>query len=102
MFLSYSDLNTQANILARSLRAKLRDISFLRSSRSTSEGESSLDSYVELEEKIYEVEETKKRYVVAVDMEPGHTLIVSILAVMKLGAAYMPLDATSAINRVII
>ena len=38
--------------------------------------------------------------VVAVDMEPCNELIVVLLAILKIGAAYLPVDSHSAINRV--
>ena len=40
------------------------------------------------------------RCVIAIDIDPGFSLIIAILAVLKLGAAYLPLDSDTAINRV--
>ncbi len=37
---------------------------------------------------------------IAVDIEPSVDLVVALLAVLKLGAAYVPVDSVSAINRV--
>ena len=98
--LSYEDLNKNANLMARSLHSKFRETLSLRASRSGSEGGDSLDSFVEFDEEESFMEQTEKRYIIAVDIEHGHTLVTALLAILKLGAAYMPIDSTSAINRV--
>jgi len=41
-----------------------------------------------------------KLWTVAVDVEPDRSLLVALLAIVKLGLAYVPVDSQSATNRV--
>jgi len=45
-------------------------------------------------------DDVEKLWTIGVDVEPGHRLLVVILAIIKLGLAYVPVDSLSAANRV--
>ena len=76
-FLSYRDLNTISNRVARGLYNTIWK-------RSKFSGHSP----------------KKNEVIIAVDMEPCIELIIAIVAILKLGATYLPMDSHSAINRV--
>ena len=73
-FVSYLELNKKANAVARVLQHRLKKTQSL----SGKTGQS----------------------IIAIDVEPSENLILALLATLKLGAAYLPIDSRSAINRV--
>ena len=75
-FLSYHDLNREANFAARELKRLIDEKNSMI-----------LDS-------------VDKKITIAVDIEPSHGLLIALLAILKIGAAYVPVDSVSAINRV--
>ena len=75
-FISYCDLNRQGNFAARELK-RLID-----------------------EKNSMILGSADKKITIAVDIEPGHSLLTALLAILKIGAAYVPVDSVSAINRV--
>ena len=75
-FWSYNEVNRRANRAARGLLERL-------SNRYKNDDDLPLNDLT-----------------IAVDIEPCADLLVALLAVLKLGAAYVPVDSRSAINRV--
>ncbi len=83
LFLSYADFNAKANYITKRLKGILDE-------RNT----------VVIGNKNCSATSQIKDCRIAVDIEPSHTLLIAILAILKLDGAYVPTDASSAINRV--
>ncbi len=82
-FLSYYDFNAKANYVTKQLRHILDQ-------RNT----------IMMENKNCSTPSEIRDCRIVVDIEPSHTLLIAILAIIKLDGAYVPTDAASAINRV--
>ena len=73
--ITYEDLERRATLLAGKLSYLLNKKGLLR-------------------------KDTRESFVIAVDIAPSHEQVIALLAVIKIGAAYVPIDSGSAINRV--
>ena len=82
-WMSYEVLNSKSNMAARALAGELGSMS------NTSDPHG-----------ITTIANGGNSVRIAVEIDPGSNLIIALLGILKLGAAYLPVDSHSAVNRV--